>query len=204
MEAHVITHTSRHERRETHHERRVALLARLAEAEETLQALREGEVDALVVRGAGGDQVYTLHGAEEPYRNLVEQMREGAVVLTKSGDILYSNARFAALVGEPLELVVGTRIGRFMTDADWSDFTVFLSSGSGTSRSRLVSPNGGATEVYLSLTTTVSKDSDSLTLIVTDLSELLEACSDHHLVKPVDPCELARLLGDRAGAEAPA
>ena len=76
----MINHFRRHDRRETRHERRETLVARLAEAEETLQALRDGEVDALVVRGADGDQVYTLHGAEEPYRNLVEQMREGAVV----------------------------------------------------------------------------------------------------------------------------
>ena len=40
-------------------------------------------------RGPGGNQVYTLHSAEEPYRNLVEQMQEGAVVLTARGDILY-------------------------------------------------------------------------------------------------------------------
>jgi PAS domain-containing protein len=77
-----------------------ALRARLAEAEELLRAIRLGEIDALVVEGPAGHQVYTLHSAEEPYRTLVEQMQEGAVVLTAGGDILYANARFAALVGE--------------------------------------------------------------------------------------------------------
>ena len=66
-----------------------ALRARLAEAEEMLRAIRQGEIDALVVEGSGGNQVYTLHSAEEPYRNLVEQMQEGAVVLVGRGDILY-------------------------------------------------------------------------------------------------------------------
>jgi hypothetical protein len=51
---------------------------RLAEAEEMLRAIRQGEIDALVVEGAGGIQVYTLHSADEPYRNLVEQMQEGS------------------------------------------------------------------------------------------------------------------------------
>ena len=92
--------------------RRCAL--RVAEAEEMLRAIRHGEIDALVVEGAGGNQVYTLHSAEEPYRNLVEQMQEGAVVLTSRGDILYANARFAALVGEPLESVIGSHFGRFV------------------------------------------------------------------------------------------
>ena len=82
-----------------------ALRVRLAEAEEMLQAIRQGDIDALVVEGAGGSQVYTLHSADEPYRHLVEEMQEGAVVLTKGGEILYANARFAALVGEPLDHV---------------------------------------------------------------------------------------------------
>ena len=92
----MINHFRRHDRRDPRNERRDTLLARLAEAEETLQALRKGDLDALVVQGADGDQVYTLHGAEEPYRRLVEQMREGAVVLGPAGEILYANAQFAA------------------------------------------------------------------------------------------------------------
>src|ERR1044071_1915197 len=82
------------------------LRRRLAEAEDLLCAIRRGEVDALIVESVGGNKVYTLHSAEEPYRNLVEQMQEGAVVVSGAGDILYSNARFAALVGEPAESVV--------------------------------------------------------------------------------------------------
>ncbi len=176
MEANVVHNSRRHERREAHHERRGTLLARLAEAEETLLALREGEVDALVIRGTEGDQVYTLHGAEEPYRNLVEQLREGAVVLAHAGDILYCNARFAALVGEPPESVLGGHIGRFVVAADRGDISALLSSGTGGRRSRLVSSDGTTIDVYLSLTTTASSRGIShLTLIVTDLRELLEA-----------------------------
>ncbi len=58
------------------------LRARLAEAEETLRAIRDGEVDALVVHGANGQQVYTLHGADHAYRTFVEHMHEGAATLT--------------------------------------------------------------------------------------------------------------------------
>ena len=65
------------------------LRTRLADAEEMLRAIRQGEIDALVVEGDSGNKVYTLHSAEEPYRNLVEQMQEGAVVLAGRGDILY-------------------------------------------------------------------------------------------------------------------
>ncbi len=157
------------------HESTDALRARLADAEEMLRAIRKGEIDALVVEGDGGNQIYTLHSAEEPYRDLVEQMQEGAVVLTARGHILYSNARFAALVGEPPESVVGSRVDRFVSAPDRAEFDAMLSAGSGRCRSRLIGSGSGAYEVSLSLTTTTSSAGGRLNLIVTDLSEVLEA-----------------------------
>ena len=159
-------------------ETEATLRSRLAEAEEMLGAIRQGEIDALVVEGDGGNQVYTLHSADEPYRHLVEEMQEGAVVLTKGGDIVYANARFAALVGEPLESVVGRRIGRFVNASDREDFETLLRAGSGRRRSSLIRSDSGAFEVSLSLTTTMSTNGDRLNLIVTDLSELLDANHD--------------------------
>ena len=45
------------------------------DANETVQAIHQGDVDAVVVtRGLEGPQVILLHGAEEPYRVLVERM----------------------------------------------------------------------------------------------------------------------------------
>ena len=41
------------------------LRLRLEEAEETLNAIHNGEVDAIIVSGAGGEQVFTLKQAEE-------------------------------------------------------------------------------------------------------------------------------------------
>jgi PAS domain S-box-containing protein len=159
-----------HEQTETE-----TLRARLAEAEDMLQAIRQGEIDALVVEGTAGDQIYTLHTADEPYRDLIEQMQEGAVVLTTAGEILYCNARFAALVGTPLQSVIGTRIDRFVHASDRDGFKTLLASGNGRHRSQLIGSNAGTVEVYLSLTSTVTKNMDRLSLIVTDLSELHEA-----------------------------
>src|SRR6185295_5932323 len=104
--------------------------ARLAEADEMLRAIRHGEIDALVVESASGNRVYTLHSAEEPYRTLVEQMQEGAAVLTRTGDILYANARFAALVGEPLQSVVASRFDRFVSPPDREALETMLQAGS--------------------------------------------------------------------------
>jgi two-component system, sensor histidine kinase len=162
----------------THRAQIDAMQARLDDAEEMLRAIRQGEIDALVVEGTDGSQVYTLHSADEPYRQLVEQMQEGALVLTSRGDILYSNAQFAALVGEPLESLVGGRIQRFVHPSAIDDFDGLLADGSGRRRSSMVAAGARAFEVSLSLTSTVVPGGNRLNLIVTDLTEVLDAQSN--------------------------
>ena len=65
------------------HRRKIAeLQSRLAESEDTLRAIRSGEVDAITVTTSGGQQVFSLSGAEQPYREMIEAMSEGAVNVT--------------------------------------------------------------------------------------------------------------------------
>lgn len=113
---------------------------RLEEVEETLQAIRTGQVDALVVRGAEGDQVFTLRGAEEPYRLIVEQMHEGALTVARDGTVLYSNRRFAELLGLPLEQVVGALFHAFVVPQERPGVQAMISE---------VGPAGGRREVSL-------------------------------------------------------
>jgi PAS domain S-box-containing protein len=91
------------------------LISRLREAEETLEAIRVGEVDAVVVAGPAGQQVYTLENADRPYRVLVEQMQEGAVTLSENGTILYCNKRFASLVGSAHDSIIGLSLKAFFS-----------------------------------------------------------------------------------------
>ena len=79
---------------------------RLEEAESTLQAIRHGEVDALVVSGPTGPQVYTLQSADHPYRILVQEMQDGALTLTPTGLILYANLAFARMMRASLESIL--------------------------------------------------------------------------------------------------
>ena len=101
------------ETREDLLERLRDLQERLDEAEETLRALSDGEVDAVVVSGPDGDRVYTLKGADEAYRIMVENMAEGALTLALDGVILFSNEQFASMVSLPLERVIGSSHSRF-------------------------------------------------------------------------------------------
>jgi two-component system, NarL family, sensor kinase len=94
------------------------LRARVAELEETLRAIRTGEVDTVVVAGKKGPQVFTLQGAEHAYRLLIESMNEGALTLTADKMILYANQCFARMVKCPLEQVTGGSFRRFLSDED--------------------------------------------------------------------------------------
>ena len=86
------------------------LRAQLEEAQETLNAIRRGEVDGLVVSTPKGEQVYSISGAETPYRVLMEKMREGAITLSDDNTILYCNLGFAKMMKVPLEKIVGNNI----------------------------------------------------------------------------------------------
>ncbi|MCG2615077.1 ATP-binding protein [Terrimonas sp. NA20] len=85
---------------------------RLEEANDMIEAIRSGEVDALVVKGDNGHQLYTLKSADAAYRIFIEQMTTGAATLDDKGFILYANSPFATLLDQPLEKVAG----RFFCD----------------------------------------------------------------------------------------
>ena len=102
------------------------LHSRLVEIEEALTAIRNGEVDAIMVSGRKGEQVYSVSSAETPYRTFIEEMSEGAVTLTKEGIILYCNPRFAEIVQSPYERVIGSSLKRFITPDDNTKLDYFL------------------------------------------------------------------------------
>jgi PAS domain S-box-containing protein len=132
----------------------IALQDRLREAEETLDAIRNGEVDALVVGGPSGQQVYTLENADRPYRVLIEQMQEGAVTLSEEGAMLYCNQRFASLVGVDRQALIGESIERFLAGKEILAFRRLLTFHRGFGRSAeltLQAANGLAVPVNMSI-----------------------------------------------------
>lgn len=90
------------------------LRGRLETAEETIAAIRSRAVDALVTTEEGRERVYVLESADRPYRLLVEQMPEGALLLNESGTILFCNGRFAEIADYPAEEIVGRHLQEFV------------------------------------------------------------------------------------------
>jgi PAS domain S-box-containing protein len=148
------------------------LRQRLADAEETLRAIYQGEVDALVVRGPHGPQIFTLRGAQEPYRILVERMHEGALTLSTDGLILYSNRHFAALIGRPLEQIVGRPLAEFVPPSDIATLKALLADGARWSVRRELCLQGseGLVPTLAAASPLIDEESPGVLLIVTDLT----------------------------------
>jgi PAS domain S-box-containing protein len=105
-----------------------ALRDRLQEAEETLEAIRLGQVEALLVEAPSGPRVYTLEGADHRYRRLVETMNEGALLINAAGLVLYSNLAFATLMVGTLENIIGRSLLDFVDTRSRPAFKALLSS----------------------------------------------------------------------------
>lgn len=95
------------------------LREQLAEAENVLHAIQRGEIDAVVVSEPdGNERVFTLQGADHPYRVLVETMSEGAATLGRDGVILYANPKLASLLDTFSTALTGTRLSDWASDSD--------------------------------------------------------------------------------------
>jgi PAS domain S-box-containing protein len=154
------------------------LVARLSEAEETLRAVRSGEVDAIVVKGQGGEKVFTLQGADHTYRVFVERMNEGAAVLSSDHTVLHCNGRFARFLGGRLQSVIGSS----MLDLVWPDdhpklYALLRRAAQRNCRGeiRLQSRKGAALPVHLSLNPLRLNGTRAVCLIASDLSEMKRA-----------------------------
>jgi PAS domain S-box-containing protein len=156
------------------------LRLRLAEAETTLRAVHSGEVDALVVAGKRGSQVFTLRGEEHAYRKLIESMNEGALTLTAHAVILYANSCFATMVRCPLERVIGGSLRRFLCAEDQANLRPLLRRAAkpGAGIQVLLSASDGSRVPVRVSTRPLARDARSratVAMVVTDMTAAREA-----------------------------
>jgi PAS domain S-box-containing protein len=154
------------------------LVARLGEAEETLRAVRSGEVDAIVVTGQGGEKVFTLQGADHTYRVFVERMNEGAAVLGSDHTVLHCNARFARFLGRGLQNVIGSSMLDLVYPDDHPKLDALLRRAAERNcrgEIRLQSRKGAPLSVHLSLNPLRLHSTRAVCLIASDLSEMKRA-----------------------------
>ena len=145
------------------------LEAQLREALETIQAIRSGEVDAVVIGGDGDKPlVYTLQDADRPYRLLIEQMQEGALTLNRDGVVLYANKAFAVIADAPTETLIGHPVGPILS-APW--LSAALRERSGRGEAVVTRADGSSAPVKISFAAIEGDDDGLVAAVVTDLSE---------------------------------
>ncbi len=147
------------------------LRAQLEEATETLRAIRSGEVDAMVVSGPAGDQVYTLKGADYSYRILAQEMHEAAIILSEDATILFCNRYFSELMKIPQEKIVGTPLEEYVLQEDRGILRQFLQHLDSESRKvELRFHSGNGAWIPMGVSMTYVKDACGICLVATDLS----------------------------------
>jgi PAS domain S-box-containing protein len=152
-----------------------SLRIRLEEAEETLQAIRNHEVDALVIDGPQGQQVFTLQGAEQTYRILMETMSEGALTLAADGTIFYCNSHFSELIGLPLNRIIGTSFHDFVIAGKGQSFQEIVRLAGETNSTRgefsLKTAGGREVPVSLSIHSLMLGDMEGFCMVANDLTD---------------------------------
>ncbi len=151
------------------------LRMRLEEAEETLRAIRTGEVDALIVSSPEGEKVYTLQSAELPYRVLVERMQEGAVTLSADGTILYCNLRFAAMLNVPHAKLITTNFRDYTEIGSLTEFDkLFQIAASDSARGEITFTveDGSKIHTIVSISRLPQEVEGYYSVVVTDLTEM--------------------------------
>ena len=174
--------------------RRIAELeAQLLEAHETLDAIRNGDVDAVVAGGPDSRRIYTLENADRSYRLLIEQMREGAVMFSADALVLYANVALSDLLGLAPERLLGERFDRFVCEPDRATFADLMAHG-GTAELSLCLHAGGFFAARLSLGQMETDAGPMMCGVITDLTDA------HANARDVGDAR-ARLAVEAAGRE---
>jgi len=167
--------------RASHTNEITALKARAEKAEEMLRAIRSGEVDALVVEGADGRQVFTLKGADHNYRVLMDNINEGALTLSKNGMILFCNRQFGEMVKSPLEHIISKNIRDYIQPEFQNALDSLLANAStATLKTELVlaAKDNARIPAAISLTTLPASEDHDLCMAVTNLQQRHEAAAE--------------------------
>ncbi|TDO82975.1 PAS domain S-box-containing protein [Flavobacterium chryseum] len=89
------------------------LKEQLYESNSIVDAIKQGDVDALVVTTKGTPQLYSLETADYTFRLLIEKFGQGALSISRNGLVLYCNEYFSKLVGIASEKIIGTYINQY-------------------------------------------------------------------------------------------
>jgi PAS domain S-box-containing protein len=176
----------------------------MAEAEETLHAIRNGTVDAFVVQDPEGHRVYTLEGSDLPYSALVERMQQGAAMVNARGELIYCSPSLAQLLGVTRESVIGAVLRDFVAPEDQPALQKLLLATeqyASEGELRLRPPDNTLIPAHFSFRL-LSRDKSAIGILVTDLTaqkQQVEIAGRLQTMQEEDRRRIARELHDSVG-----
>ena len=147
----------------------------LEELQQTLEAIRLGDVESLVVEGPDGPRIFSLEWSIYSFRVLVEAISEGALTMGVDGVVLYCNLRFAKMLLAPLEQVMGNPLRRWVSERSLPAVDALLGQAiTGDGRAEISLLNTSGREVTACLSASTIRDNGQLVfcLVATDLTDL--------------------------------
>ena len=144
---------------------------RLDEAEQFIDAIKSGEVDAFAFKNGNTPEIYTLQSGDYAYRVLIEEIEEGGINVTEEGIVVYSNNYFVKLLKLSYDQIVGNYIFDLVHEDSKEAFKIlFQESLQGKSKGEInLQVNGKELPVYVSLTSLQPKLA-TVGIIISDLT----------------------------------
>ena len=182
------------------------LRRQLAEAGEALEAIRRGDVDAVVIERADGPKIYSITDADQPYRLMVEDMQEGAVMLREDGIVVYGNRQVARMLGTSSQNILGKSFRDVVTSATLPVFdALFQCDDEASSRSEIAlsAADGSTVPVMAACRLFYSDGLKLVSVVITDLTELKRneemAASEAFVSSIIDQAADAVVVCDHSG-----
>lgn len=146
-------------------------------ANESIEFIKNGKIDALVIPDKDKLKVFTEKTSDRTYRLLIDKMNEGVVTVNQEGIILYSNSHFSEMVNLNLKKVIGSNITTFIEATCKDHFEAIFIHGwkiAVKEELEIISGENKVIPVLISLNTITVDEKVVLSIIFTDLTILHE------------------------------
>ncbi len=157
---------------------------RLAEADQMIEAIKAGKIDALALNTNNKPEVFTSQSDDYAYRVLVENCSEGAINLSEDGLILFANTAFNITLQLSYEKVIGQNISQFIHPDSQETFNQLFKKGlAGQSKGEINLMVGNKScPVYVFLTS-LYPTLPTVGVIVTNLTEKNQSIKELDTIK---------------------
>lgn len=147
----------------------------LDDAKKVIEAIKDGNIDALLLVNNKTTKVLVSNTADISYRKFIQQMSEGVLTIDIEGTILYANNSFSKIVGLHLEKVTSSNLKDFISPIYLRKFETLLNDSTAEqSRIELSMVNHDHVVGFyiVTLNRITLKELVTLNLVLTDISDL--------------------------------